>query len=93
MSINEFSFTSIYFLRAIIILFLLLITFQLFFKNLGVDIKDVKPTSLLKDRKREIDGNPDFNSGNICPHNQVELPINADGQSISHVCFCFISLG
>ncbi|KFK30583.1 hypothetical protein AALP_AA6G000600 [Arabis alpina] len=33
---------------------------EIFFKNLGVDIKDVKPTSLLKDRKREIDGNPDF---------------------------------
>lgn len=55
-----FFFTSISFLRAIIILFLFLCTFQIFFKNLGVDIKDVKPTSLLKDRKREMEGNPDF---------------------------------
>lgn len=33
---------------------------QIFFKNIGVNIKSVKPTSLLKNRKREIDGNPDF---------------------------------
>ncbi|KAF8048219.1 hypothetical protein N665_2608s0005 [Sinapis alba] len=33
---------------------------EIFFKNLGVNIKSVKPTSLLKDRKREIEGNPDF---------------------------------
>lgn len=38
------------------------IIFQVFFKNLGVDIKDVKPTSFLKDRTREIDGNPDFSN-------------------------------
>ncbi|CAN6860963.1 unnamed protein product [Brassica oleracea] len=33
---------------------------EIFFKNIGVNIKSVKPTSLLKNRKREIDGNPDF---------------------------------
>ncbi|VVB06762.1 unnamed protein product [Arabis nemorensis] len=33
---------------------------EIFFKNLGVDIKDVKATSLLEDRKREMEGNPDF---------------------------------
>ncbi|AAC24379.1 Similar to yeast general negative regulator of transcription subunit 1 [Arabidopsis thaliana] len=32
------------------------------FKNLGVEMKEVVPTSLLKDRKREIDGNPDFSN-------------------------------
>lgn len=59
-------------------------------KNLGVDMKDITPTSLLKDRKREVDGNPDFSnkdvgasqtqimpdlkSGLVPPVNQVELP-------------------
>ena len=32
------------------------------FKNLCVDMKDVTPTSLLKDRVREVEGNPDFSS-------------------------------
>ncbi|KAG2320415.1 hypothetical protein Bca52824_013628 [Brassica carinata] len=35
---------------------------EVLFKNLGVDLKEVAPTSLLKDRKREIDGNPDFSN-------------------------------
>ncbi|KAG9452304.1 hypothetical protein H6P81_005208 [Aristolochia fimbriata] len=35
---------------------------EVLFKNLGVDMKDVKPTSLLKDRAREIEGNPDFST-------------------------------
>ncbi|XP_065859281.1 uncharacterized protein [Euphorbia lathyris] len=33
---------------------------EVLFKNLSVDMKDITPTSLLKDRKREIEGNPDF---------------------------------
>ncbi|KAG5558355.1 hypothetical protein RHGRI_008322 [Rhododendron griersonianum] len=33
---------------------------EVLFKNLGVDMKVVKPTSLLKDRARESQGNPDF---------------------------------
>ncbi|KAI8564580.1 hypothetical protein RHMOL_Rhmol03G0191500 [Rhododendron molle] len=33
---------------------------EVLFKNLGVDLKVVKPTSLLKDRARESQGNPDF---------------------------------
>lgn len=65
--------------------------FQVLFKNLGVDMKDVTPTSLLKDRKREVEGNPDFSnkdvgasqpqlvaeikSGMVPPVNQVELPL------------------
>ncbi|KAI8563985.1 hypothetical protein RHMOL_Rhmol03G0150100 [Rhododendron molle] len=35
-------------------------TSKVLFKNLGVDMKVVKPTSLLKDRARESEGNPDF---------------------------------
>ncbi|XP_043707891.1 CCR4-NOT transcription complex subunit 1-like isoform X2 [Telopea speciosissima] len=62
---------------------------EVLFKNLGVDMKDVKPTSLLKDRVREVEGNPDFstkdigasqpqmvaevNSGMIAALNQVDL--------------------
>lgn len=38
------------------------LVFQVLFKNLGVDMKDITPTSLLKDRKREIEGNPDFSN-------------------------------
>ena len=39
-----------------------LLGFQVLFKNLTVDIKDVKPTSLLKDRLREVEGNPKLGS-------------------------------
>ncbi|XVE76912.1 hypothetical protein DITRI_Ditri13aG0018400 [Diplodiscus trichospermus] len=35
---------------------------EVLFKNLGVDMKDITPTSLLKDRKRELEGNPDFSN-------------------------------
>ncbi|AQL04708.1 Serine/threonine-protein kinase RUNKEL [Zea mays] len=35
------------------------------FQNLTVDIKDVKPTSLLKDRLREVEGNPDFSNKDV----------------------------
>ncbi|KMZ57698.1 hypothetical protein ZOSMA_82G00100 [Zostera marina] len=38
---------------------------EVLFKNLHVDFKDVQPTSLLKDRVREIDGNPDFSTKDI----------------------------
>lgn len=67
------------------------LVFQVLFKNLGVDMKDITPTSLLKDRKREIEGNPDFSnkdagasqpqivadvkSGMISPLNHAELPL------------------
>ncbi|KAL2514000.1 transcription regulator [Forsythia ovata] len=65
---------------------------EVLFKNLGVDLKDVTPTSLLKDRVREVEGNPDFSnkdlgsslpqmvnevkSGTISTQNQVELPLD-----------------
>ncbi|KAJ0235619.1 Transcription regulator [Hirschfeldia incana] len=38
---------------------------EVLFKNLGVDLKEVAPTSLLRDRKREIDGNPDFSNKDL----------------------------
>lgn len=38
---------------------------EVLFKNLGVDMKEVKPTSLLKDRVREIEGNPDFSNKDV----------------------------
>lgn len=62
-------------------------------------MKDVTPTSLLKDRKREIEGNPDFSnkdagasqpqlvaemkSGMISSVNQVELPLEVANVSNS----------
>ncbi|KAL6878509.1 hypothetical protein ACP4OV_012679 [Aristida adscensionis] len=35
------------------------------FLNLIVNMKDVKPTSLLKDRIREVEGNPDFSNKDV----------------------------
>ncbi|KAL0425804.1 UNVERIFIED_CONTAM: CCR4-NOT transcription complex subunit [Sesamum radiatum] len=65
---------------------------EVLFKNLGVDLKEVTPTSLLKDRVREVEGNPDFSnkdvgssqppivnevkSGIISTLNQVEVPLD-----------------
>ena len=61
-------------------------------------MKDVTPTSLLKDRKREIEGNPDFSNkdvgasqqlvaeikpGIVSPVNQVELPLEVPSPSNS----------
>ncbi|KAL0397729.1 UNVERIFIED_CONTAM: CCR4-NOT transcription complex subunit [Sesamum calycinum] len=67
-------------------------TSKVLFKNLGVDLKEVTPTSLLKDRVREVEGNPDFSnkdvgssqppivnevkSGIISTLNQVEVPLD-----------------
>ncbi|KAK2650679.1 hypothetical protein Ddye_018168 [Dipteronia dyeriana] len=74
---------------------------EVLFKNLGVDLKEMTPTSLLKDRKREIEGNPDFSnkdigasqpqmvpevkSGIISPLNHVEMPLEAPSQPNSGV--------
>lgn len=38
---------------------------EVLFKNLAVDMKDVKPTSLLKDRVRDVEGNPDFSNKDV----------------------------
>ncbi|KAA8515904.1 hypothetical protein F0562_019083 [Nyssa sinensis] len=70
---------------------------EVLFKNLGVDLKDVTPTSLLKDKVRQIEGNPDFSnkdvgasqpqmvgevkSGIISTINQVELPLEVASSS------------
>lgn len=35
---------------------------QVLYKNLGVDMKDVKPTQLLKGRVRDVESNPDFSN-------------------------------
>ncbi|XP_004306964.1 PREDICTED: CCR4-NOT transcription complex subunit 1-like [Fragaria vesca subsp. vesca] len=75
-------------------------TSKVLFKNLGVDLKEITPTSLLKNRTRELEGNPDFSnkdvgatqpqiaevkSGIISPLNQVELPLDvAPSNSGSH---------
>ncbi|KAF5732911.1 Ccr4-not transcription complex putative isoform 1 [Tripterygium wilfordii] len=64
---------------------------EVLFKNLSVDLKELTPTSLLKDRRREVEGNPDFSSkdvgisqpqivgevksGIISQLNHVELPL------------------
>ncbi|XP_015889443.2 uncharacterized protein LOC107424219 isoform X1 [Ziziphus jujuba] len=72
---------------------------EVLFKNLSVDLKEITPSSLLKDRKREIEGNPDFSnkdigasqpqmvaevkSGIIPPLNQVELPLEVAPSSNS----------
>ncbi|XP_077235419.1 transcription regulator [Tasmannia lanceolata] len=51
---------------------------EVLFKNLGVDMKDVKPTSLLKERVREIEGNPDFsNKDNSISQPQMVAEVNS----------------
>ncbi|BAF10575.2 Os03g0102300 [Oryza sativa Japonica Group] len=40
-------------------------TSKVLFKNLDVDLKDVNPTSLLKDRVCEVEGNPDFSNKDV----------------------------
>ncbi|XP_052210992.1 uncharacterized protein LOC127813907 isoform X2 [Diospyros lotus] len=70
---------------------------EVLFKNLGVDLKEVAPTSLLKDRVRQVEGNPDFSnkdvgasqqqilgevkSGAISTLNQVDLPLEVANPS------------
>jgi CCR4-NOT transcription complex subunit 1 len=71
---------------------------EVLLKHLAVDMKDIPPTSLLKDRVREIEGNPDFStkdvvssqaqivpevkSSIITPLNQVELPLDVSTPSL-----------
>ncbi|XVF08470.1 hypothetical protein REPUB_Repub07fG0006100 [Reevesia pubescens] len=38
---------------------------EVLFKNLGVDMKKVNPTSLVKNRLRKIEGNPDFSNKDV----------------------------
>ncbi|KAG4393574.1 hypothetical protein GLYMA_03G118200v4 [Glycine max] len=69
----------------------LMFDIEVLLKHLGVDMMDVTPTSLLlKDRKREMEGNPDFSNkdvgasskmiidlkcGPVPPVNEAELPL------------------
>ncbi|KAK1424941.1 hypothetical protein QVD17_20282 [Tagetes erecta] len=62
---------------------------EVLFKNLKVDMKGVNPTSLLKDKVRITEGNPDFSERKIVQEvkstdrhmNQVKLPAEAAGPS------------
>ncbi|KFK42579.1 hypothetical protein AALP_AA1G013800 [Arabis alpina] len=56
---------------------------EVLFKNLGVDLKEVAPTSLLKDRKREIDGNPDFSNKDLGVTHISQPQMIAEPKSIS----------
>ncbi|AQL10300.1 CCR4-NOT transcription complex subunit 1 isoform X9 [Zea mays] len=47
---------------------------EVLFKNLTVDMKDVKPTSLLKDRLREVEGNPDFSNKDVTTSQTPVVP-------------------
>lgn len=38
---------------------------EVLYKNLGVDMNNVSPTSLLKDRQRAVEGNPDFSNKDV----------------------------
>ncbi|XP_020592534.1 CCR4-NOT transcription complex subunit 1 isoform X2 [Phalaenopsis equestris] len=51
---------------------------EVLFKNLAVDMKDVKPTSLLKDRVRDAEANPDFSNKDVTA---PQAPIIADVNS------------
>uniref|UniRef100_A0A0D3HGI2 Uncharacterized protein n=1 Tax=Oryza barthii TaxID=65489 RepID=A0A0D3HGI2_9ORYZ len=62
-------------------------TSKVLFKNLSVDMKDVKPSSLLKDRIRQIEGNPDFSNKDV---SASQAPVVAEVSSgvmptINHV--------
>ncbi|XP_014752689.1 CCR4-NOT transcription complex subunit 1 isoform X3 [Brachypodium distachyon] len=50
---------------------------EVLFKNLSVDMKDVKPTSLLRDREREVEGNPDFSNKDVAS----QIPVAAEVSS------------
>jgi hypothetical protein len=40
-------------------------------------MKDVKPTSLLKDRGREVEGNPDFSNKDVASQTQVSVEVSS----------------
>ncbi|KAF8111472.1 hypothetical protein N665_0074s0008 [Sinapis alba] len=56
---------------------------EVLFKNLGVDLKEVAPTSLLKDRKRELDGNPDFSNKDLGATHISQPPMIQEPKTIS----------
>jgi hypothetical protein len=55
------------------------------FKNLSVDMKDVKPSSLLKDRTRQVVGNPDFSSKDVASQTPAVAEVSSSiGPSMNH---------
>ncbi|KQJ97773.1 hypothetical protein BRADI_3g33190v3 [Brachypodium distachyon] len=52
---------------------------EVLFKNLSVDMKDVKPSSLLKDRIRQIEGNPDFSNKDVSASQTPVVPEVSSG--------------
>lgn len=50
---------------------------EVLFKNLGVQIKDVTPASLLRDRVRVVEGNPDFSNKDFAA---PQPPISSEDQ-------------
>ncbi|CAH8358576.1 unnamed protein product [Eruca vesicaria subsp. sativa] len=56
---------------------------EVLFKNLGVDLKEVAPTSLLKDRNREIDGNPDFSNKDLGATHISQPPMIQQPKTVS----------
>jgi hypothetical protein len=53
---------------------------QVLYKNLGVDMKDVKATQLLRGRMREIEGNPDFSNKDL--HTVAPVPPEPTGGAL-----------
>ncbi|KAI3978963.1 hypothetical protein MKX01_016138 [Papaver californicum] len=47
---------------------------KVLFKNLEVDMKDVKTTSLLKDRSWEVEGNHDFSNKDVTSTQPLIIP-------------------
>lgn len=56
---------------------------EVLFKNLGVDLKEVVPSSLLKDRVREVEGNPDFSNKDAGGSSQPQMVADAKSGIIS----------
>ncbi|XP_074578118.1 uncharacterized protein LOC141834681 isoform X2 [Curcuma longa] len=50
---------------------------EVLFKNLSVDMKEVKPTTLLIDKIREVEGNPDFSNKDITAAHPPLVEINS----------------
>ncbi|CAN4125895.1 unnamed protein product [Withania somnifera] len=56
---------------------------EVLFKNLGVDLKEVVPTSLLRDRVREVEGNPDFSNKDAGGSSQPQMVADVKSGIIS----------
>ncbi|CAM6118665.1 unnamed protein product [Calypogeia fissa] len=57
---------------------------EVLYKNLGVDMKDVKPTQLLKGRVRDVESNPDFsNKDYAIQHQPQPVPVSEPQSTLS----------